>query len=221
LGNLALGVLIVLFALFQTIPVEARESDKKHALGAGAHLVSSVNQVCQRDMDVVGCSSFWPFAGFDLSGRMKMTDWLAIGLRAYGSKDLDSSESVSSSGDTEDRDLWLWRVSAEARFFPSIFPSGLWIGPELGVVFMVDILQAYNGSNKRVLNLWTTQIAPLLGAAVGWDLSIDESWIIGIDLRAQLIALGSNPPELKREVYSRDFGTSFWIGLGVSGAYRW
>ena len=210
-----------LLILSYTMPVRASESSGEYSLGVGAHVVSSVSQVCQRDMDVIGCSSFWPFVGFDLGGYLKLNNWFAVGLKAYGSKDLDQSESQSHTGETEDRDLWLWRLSTEARFFPSLLPSGVWLGPELGVVFMVDSLDGYNNTGDRILNLWTTQIAPLFGAVLGWDVSINDTWFIVADLRAQLIALGNNPRQLKHEVYSRNFGTSFWIGLGLSGAYRW
>jgi hypothetical protein len=215
------AVFTFLLALWCATPLRAEASKATVSVGAGVHVLSSLRQVCQRDSDVIGCSPWWPFVGIEVGGEYRFTDWLAMGLRGYGSKDLDASESVSSTGESEDRDLWLWRLSTAARFFPLIFPDGIWLGAELGVAFLVDSLDAFDRSGDQTSARWTTQIAPLLGAALGWEINLSEAFILELELRTQLIALGENPRELKREVYSREFGIAPWLGLGVGGAYQW
>lgn len=219
--RIQLSIVFIATMMFWAIPVKAAEyQDRDISLGIGVHLTSSLSDVCDKDGDVIGCMAFFPVAGLDINAQWWPSKWFAIGLRLAGSKDLDRSESVSSNGESQDRDAWLWLISAEGRFAPAIFPSGMWVGVEAGVAFLVDSLDWFGADGENVKSKTATQWAPLIGAVLGWDFSLTEALYLGVDLRASFIAFGGDPPQLQPKLYAREFGNAVWLGAGLRLLYQ-
>lgn len=169
---------------------------------------------------MISCSEFWPFAGFELAARTQVIEWLSVGLRAAGGKDLDGSKMQSSDGTELDRDLWLWRGSAEVRFDPPIWPSGLWFAGELGGAMFVDAVETRTVDDRFAGGSSSRGYGVLAGLAVGWDFGLAEHWVFGTEVRAQYIAA----PELDVPVTESDRATleDFpYISLAVRLAFRW
>ncbi len=196
----------------------ADADEREFAIGLAAHLMVSIGQSCTRDSDVVECQDFAPFAGADLTAHWWLFDFLAVGARVAGSKDLDSSEDTSSDGASLDpEDQWLWRICAEARLDPPILPSGLWVGAELGVAVLREI-QQHQPADSEISEDAASRGAALLGLGLGWDFWLGESFTLTPELRCELIAF-DDPPELRPDVEGRDYGMSTWLDVALRLAY--
>jgi hypothetical protein len=188
--------------------------------GAGANLFALVAERCEQGGDVVSCSGFWPFAGFELAFHTQANAWMSVGVRLAGAKDLDGSTEVSSDGAELDRDLWLWRGSVEFRFDPPIWPRGIWIAGELGGAMFVDAAELRTVDDRFASSASTHGFGFLAGLAVGWDFALTEGFLFGTEVRAQYIAAPElGVPEIASERATlKDFP---YVSLAVRGAYRW
>jgi opacity protein-like surface antigen len=125
----------------------ANDKQREVALGLAPHLLFSTGESSTRNADVVDHSSGMAFFGADLSLHWWPIDFLGVGLRVSGSKDMDMSEGTSSGGYSWDpEDQWLWRLSAEARLDPPILPSGIWIGAEIGLALLREVQEDLSAS---------------------------------------------------------------------------
>ncbi|HKU44489.1 MAG TPA: hypothetical protein VJR89_40290 [Polyangiales bacterium] len=186
-------------------------------LDAGGHLMVLGAETCESDDDVVGCQLLSVFAGFELGARLQLGDWFALGLRAAGSTDLGSEELVSSDANgtilTAARSLWLWQLALEARFEPSIWPAGLWLGAAVGFALAVDSVSGAQQASH-------TQTVPLAAAVVGWDFAIESGFLFGIDLRLMYLAL-TDLPRLGFNLGAIELEPFPYVALGAHGGYRW
>jgi hypothetical protein len=189
-------------------------------VGAGASLFALFGSRCDQGGDVVSCSDFWPFAGFELAFHAQTLEWLSIGLRAAGGKDLDRAKQPFSDGSQLDRDLWLWRGSAEVRFDPPIWPRGLWIAGEVGAAMFVDAAELRTLDDRFASSSSSHGFGVLAGLAVGWDFAIAEGFLFGTELRAHYIAAPKlDAPDITDgRVILDDLP---YVSLAVRGAYRW
>lgn len=196
----------------------ARPPERKLVIGLAAHLVANAGRSCQRDSDVVECRDLTPFAGADLTAQYWLTDFLALGARVAGSKDVEGSEGASSEGATWDpEDQWLWRIAAELRFDPPILPLGLWIGAQAGLALLSESQESLD-SSSRIREDAESRAAPLFGLTLGWDFWLGRSFTLAPELRAELISLG-DPPELRPDVEGRDYDSSLWLDLSLRLSY--
>jgi hypothetical protein len=214
-----LGAAAIAFTLC-TRPALASALPPKRELviGLAAHLAANAGSSCSRDSDQVSCQDFTPFAGADLTAQYWLVDFLALGARVAGSKDLDGSEGVSSDGPTWDpEDQWLWRIAAELRLDPPILPSGLWIGAQVGLALLRESQESLDDSS-RIRQDAESRAAPLFGLALGWDFWLGRSLTLAPELRAELISLG-DPPELRPDIEGRDYDSSLWLDLALRLSY--
>jgi hypothetical protein len=194
------------------------ERERDLVVGLAVHLATAAGDSCQREGDSVGCQTFTPFAGADLTAQYWLLDFLGLGARVAGSKDLDGSEGASSEGATWDpEDQWLWRVAAELRFDPPILPSGLWVGAQAGLALLSESQESLDGSS-RIREDAESRAAPLFGLALGWDFWLGRSFTLAPELRAELISFG-DPPELRPDVQGRDYESSLWLDLALRLSY--
>lgn len=187
----------------------------------GAHILVLGKRRCEADGDVVGCSGPWSFGGFELAAHTQFGPWLALGIRAAGSKDLDASEMFDSSdGSVTDRNTWLWRGSVEARFDPPIWPRALWLSAEVGAALAVATAERL-GARDQVLAASSTSAGGFLGgAALGWDFSLYDGLILGFEARVQVLTvekLGTPPTVTGRT----PLGSFPYVSLGLHSGYRW
>lgn len=184
------------------------------AIGIAPHLVAS-GRACERSGDQRGCTDFVPFAGLDATVHYWLLDFLAVGGRFAGSKDLDASEGASDDGITWDpEDQSLWRLTAEVRFNPPLLP--LWVGAHGGLALLVESREWHSGSDIRSAS--ETRAAPLAGLAVGCDFWLGESFTLAPEARGSLIAFGE-PPEFRTNVEGRDYGPSAWFDVALRLSY--
>jgi hypothetical protein len=197
-------------------------------LALAVHLQDLIGNVSRsengRIQSARGLPVYW---GLELSGHVHCTPWLGLGLRAVGGKMLtawsfsEASGTSSRAGDVQTQLLsdaqWLWRISAEARFDPPLWPRGLWFSLEAGAAFAVDTIDESDGGVLRSRS--ATQAGPLVGLAVGWDLPLASALLLGFELRGQLLAFGSHPPLLSPGRSAEDFGTLPSAELGMRFGY--
>lgn len=220
--EMGLRVLTSLLVVFLYAPSRVIASDDDSAfVSLGVHLTTSMIQVCKKKGDVIHCGGFMPFSGIDVSGHLWPLDWLAVGLRLAGSTDVNSSKSIGSDGETEDRYQWLWRLSVEGRLYSPLLPSGFWFGPELGTAFLEDNLDVFGADGKINSSDSVTHIAALIGAVLGWDLSIIQALLLGFHLRMLLLAFINDPKYPKPYPSSKEIDTGLWFSLGLRLTYRW
>jgi hypothetical protein len=164
---------------------------------AGGHLMMLFSESCEQDGDLVACHGGFIFAGFELGGRAQLGPWFALGARIAGSSDLDASRQVSSTaagGIVErERSTWLWQFALQARFDPPLWPTGLWIGAEIGAAVAFDSVDAVTEDQTGADEVAIEAGALLLAAVVGWDFSLAEGVLFGFDVRAQYITLRELP----------------------------
>lgn len=181
-------------------------------VSGGGHFMVLASESCESSGDVVGCAGASTFAGFDLVARLQVAEWLALGVRAAGSSELGATGVGSSAGQIE-RSLWLWQLAAEARFDPPLWPSGLWIGADIGAAFAVDSLSGIeSGSN--------VESGFLIGGLVGWDFELEHSLLFGIDARVLYVALPELPSP-SSALGTRTLDPFPYIALGAHVGARW
>jgi hypothetical protein len=213
------GGLIVALTFAAVSGARADALPGRFEVGAGANLFVLFAGRCVQGGDVVSCSTFWPFAGFELAFHTQANPWMSVGLRLAGGKDLDASTEVFS-GAEFDRDLWLWRGSVEFRFDPPIWPRGIWIGGELGGAMFVDAAELRTVDDRFAGSASTRGYGFLAGLAVGWDFAIAEGFLFGTEVRAQYITAPKlEVPEIESDrVTLEEFP---YVSLAVRGGYRW
>lgn len=210
-------VLLCVALLFASRVARADDREGRLLLGLGAHVVTPVSEVCDQDGDVVACSTLRFYGGGDLSGHYYLLDWLALGARVAGSKDLDASRDVSSLGETEEHSQWLWRFSAEARLHLPVVP--LWVSGELGGAVVLESYRELGATGDEVGSGSASQEALLLGLGTGLDFRLGESLALGLDARVQLMTFGDDPPRLKASARASEFGNVGWVTLGARLSY--
>jgi hypothetical protein len=189
-------------------------------VGAGGNVFALFGRRCEQEVDVVGCSDFWPFAGFEVAFHTQATSWMSVGLRAAGGKDLDRAKTPFSDGSQLDRDLWLWRGSAEFRFDPPIWPRGIWIAGELGAAMFVDAAEIRTADDRFAASASTHGFGVLAGVAVGWDFAIMEHVVFGTEARGQYISAPKlDAPEISNGRVTLE--ELPYVSLAVRGSYRW
>jgi hypothetical protein len=192
----------------------------KFEVAAGGNVFALFGARCEEGGDVVSCSDFWPFAGFDLAFHIQATAWMSVGLRAAGGKDLDRAKMSFADGSELDRDLWLWRGSAEVRFDPPIWPRGIWFAVELGGALFVDAAELRTVDDRFAGGASSRGFGALAGLAAGWDFPITEHIVFGTELRVEyIVAPKLDVPQIESERLTlEDFP---YVSLAVRVAYRW
>jgi hypothetical protein len=212
--------LTVLLSLAAASRARAEALPGRFEVSVGANVFALVGRRCEQGGDVVSCSDFWPFAGFELAARDQVIAWLSVGVRAAGGKDLDGATMLSSDGTELDRDLWLWRGSAEVRFDPPIWPRGIWFAGELGAAMFVDAVETRTVDDRFAGGSSSRGFGLLAGLAAGWDFPLTEHLVLGTEVRVQYIAAPKlDVPDTESErVTLEDFP---YVSLAVRLAFRW
>jgi hypothetical protein len=187
----------------------------------GAHILVLGKDRCEADGDVVGCSGPWLFGGFDAAAHAQVIPWLALGLRVAGSRDFGAGDRFDSEGLAVSRDTWLWRGSIEARFDPPLWPRAIWIAAELGAVLAVATADTRGPRGNPIESSSSTSTVGILaGAAVGWDFSLYEGVMLGLEARLQVLTVEKlgTPPTVTGRIALGSFPYS---SLGIHAGYRW
>jgi hypothetical protein len=211
------------FALLASLlaVTHARAEDRagKLQIGVGAFAISPIHRVCETKGDASDCNVFHFYGGGDLSTHYYLTDWLALGGRASGGRNFDTTRDASNLGESETDERWLWRFAAEARLHPPILP--VWIAGEVGAGFVHETWSELAGDNATGTLLSRhseTQSALLLGVASGLDLHLSSALLLTLEARVELLPFG-DPPHLTSSVRATDLGTAPWVGLGARLSY--
>src|SRR5262245_61600438 len=123
----------------------------KAEVSVGGHAMLLSTASCEEHGDVVECQGAYLFAGFEVAARLQLGAWFALGVRGAGSGELGDEGAGESTADgfvLTQRSLWLWQLAVEARFDPPIWPSGLWIGADLGAAIGVDAVAGRNETSN-------------------------------------------------------------------------
>ena len=186
------GLFALLVALLTCPRALAQGDSESLELGVGAQAGFAYGDVCNRlASDVSGCTAGQSFAGVVILPRWRFSEFVATGV--FGAVSVASSSSRSSTTS--------WQLAAQLRWRPfgSAGPR-LWLGPDVGVVGMVD-------ESKST-------VAPALGVTTGLAVLSGDTYEVDVDLRGFVNLFGNREP-LPRDV---DYGTQAGIALGASFA---
>ena len=185
-------------------PARPAPSRSRFALGLGLGLTWGLGDVWESEGDVISNGGSPLFLDLSLAPSYRVASDFALGIRAGIGLEPGSRGEVSTSGDSVELDRQQWHLSATARYQAE--PGrGFYIGLGAGTAAIVD-----SRGNSSV-----SQWAPLLDAAVGYDLSLAGWLSLAPELRAAYAPFGEGPRDSLAGAY--DYRVSTWLGAGVVG----
>ena len=178
-------------------------------LGLGGHLLNSTQNICQRDLDVIDCTTFTALAGLQAHGYFRpFSHVLTVGLLASVDWSLDASEFASDDNVEREDGFYLWRTAVETRFFVvDRQVVNLWFAVELGLASAVDTYDEKDGTT--VINEQVADYAFAGGIGLGMDFNLTRGFSIGFELRALYLGFG-DPPERKDHATPSELRNGFW-----------
>lgn len=186
----------------------------------GAHYALGLGDICQRDLDVDGCSTGESFVGAHALVLYRPWEHWSLGPSvAYGVRPGAGSTSAGSF----DSELSLLRVSAEARYWAAARRRlGLYLAVELGLASIEEELIARDGSAGGRLPAETSisQAAPLVGAGLGLGLALPFGLGLVPSVRGFATFFSDQPPDsFTADLEAHSFGTLYWVALCVDGTF--
>lgn len=179
-----------------------REHTTRFQLGLGAGLTLGLGDVWEGNGDVRGSSGGPLFLDLSVTPSYRVTRDVALGVRAGVGLEPGSRGEASTSGESLSLDRRLWHASALGRYQAD--PGrGWYVALSLGAAAIVDSLG----------NESSSQWAPLIGAAAGYDLRVARPLSLGLELRAAYADFGDGARLSPARSY--DYDVSTWIGAGV------
>jgi hypothetical protein len=204
-----LTVLMTASARAEAADAHANEPPLAPALvevGVGGFARYDLGDFCEADGDVVSCTSGRAFVGAELAPRLRLSRLVSLGVFGSFGWAPGSESNVSSDGSHEDRSLTAWRLEAEGRLHPLADEDiDLWLGADVGVSAVRDAWDVYGPGDRIIETRADTEVAPVLGAAVGIDFRV-----------AEIFALG---PELRGALHFDGNASTLSVSLGVTGTF--
>lgn len=203
-------ILALAFALVTWATSAYAHYQAKNQVSVGTHLLFSPLESCRGNLDVVSCYAFRATLGVDATAQLRVLPWLALGLHGAwsGRTSIDVPVDV-------DQTQSLWRFSAQARFSPEVWLTGMWFAVEGGGAFMVESFDASDSGRRPRVHARTTQVAPLAAAALGWDWIMASHLSIGAEVRGVWTPFGTHPPRVAADVRADQLGSIFWLSTGM------
>jgi len=164
---------------------------------------------CEHGGDVISCTNNVLFSGLQLHSSLRFARHFGVGVVGSVSGGGDRTESFDSSYGSTSTSHSLYRGSVVATVHPWV-DRGFWAGVEGGVAAIYD---ARSGGAQPSFS--TTQSAPLVGAALGWDLELSRSVVLGLEYRQLYAAFKDDSEVTDGWSYGR-----WWSAAGVTLAYR-
>lgn len=171
-------------------------------LGVGTGLTFGLGDVWERRGDVIGSGGGPILLDVSVAPSYRVARELALGIRAGVGLDPGSRGVASSSGEYVSLDRRLWHASATGRYQPRPGRGG-YLTLSAGVAEIVDSQGDVSAS----------QWAPMLGAALGYDVFIARPLSLGLELRAAYAPFVESSRMSADERY--DYDVSTWLGAGV------
>jgi len=96
--------------------------------------------------------------------------------------------------------LRIWRIAAEARFYPLLRTRfGFWLAAEGGVA----------GVAGRAVS----DVAPEVGGGIGFDIPLGRHMLMGADVRGLFLGFGK-PPTMPPDAKRVQLTNAFWTTMG-------
>ena len=171
--------------------------------GVTPSLLFLFDEFCERDSDVISCSYGLVTLGVQVDATYRFPfKWFAIGVVGGLDFELNQTETCSSeSGCSELESMRLWRIAAEARFYPLLRKRiGLWLAVEGGVV----------GAAGRAIS----DVAPETGGGIGFDIPIGRHFLIGAEARGLFFGFGK-APTTPPDGGNVQLTNAFWTTVGL------
>ncbi len=173
-------------------------------LAAGGHFMFAPRSVCQRQADMMGCTTP-AFTGAQLAPGWRLSPHWSLGAVA----------AFDWSGESDRAKHSMWQAFAQGRWRPwgegSVEP---WLGAFSGVMAATDTLvQAPTTGDRSV-----TQYAPAEGLALGTDFDLGQLLAVGLEARGLFTAFGDAPA--LGDGTAQAYGDNVWLWFGVSLTFR-
>ncbi len=175
-------------------------------LGLGTGLTFGVSDIEERSADAYDITGMFQPYNLSVTPSYQLTPRWAVGVRAAFGTDGGMRGTGSSTGEKVSATRTLWELGAEGRHQFGMARGG-YVAFNAGAAHAVDSVGTASAS----------QWAPMLGAALGYDLSIAEPLALGVELRGGLAFFGDegSTPSSRSETYV--YGTSSWISFNLTG----
>jgi hypothetical protein len=102
----------------------------------------------------------------------------------------------------------LWELGAEGRYQMRVERGGY-------VALNVGTVGAMDSEGSASASQW----APMLGAALGYDLGIAEPLSFGVEVRGGMGFFGENGAQASSDGPSYAYGTSSWLSFNLTGHF--
>ena len=211
------AVLVAIGCMCRSTPAYAAkdEAARDYLLALGGHALITSSEICDQDLDVVGCTTGWLAAGLDL-GVLRYTEpALALGARFAMTTGLDASGFGS-----QPHRQWLLRLMAEARVEDGGAESGWSLGFAAGAALLLDRIVTNvgggRGSSSMLQDQKATDAGPAIGMSAEYDFLVYDHLLLGLVLRAELMyLLGINSIDLGGGTKSFSAGLTPLVELGM------
>jgi hypothetical protein len=207
----------VLLLFASTAHAEERPFTPRLELAGGAHVLFASANACERPaIDVVMCSSKG-FVGAALGFRGRIARWWSVGVS--GAYDWAGwTEGLTTSGAETRVQSRLWRLGADGRWhFRGDERFDPYLELNLGLVKSWSLAEVPSGGTEHSSGV----LAPSVGAAVGFDVSLLRELSLGSALGAQYLLFGQRDLAERRESGSVFSEPSLVLSLGVTVTGRY
>jgi len=149
--------------------------------------------------------------GWTASALFRITPAVSLGLRGGGAANVGDSGFASSSGEQDSYERHFWHLAVAGRY-QGKSGYGPYASARAGVAAMID-----SAGHDSV-----TQWAPLGDAALGYDFRLVGTVALGLELQAGVAGFDERGASYRYRdgtPMTFSYGTSSWLGLGLTGSF--
>jgi hypothetical protein len=191
-------------------PAGAPSPSERHyfRLGIGTGLTFGISELEERSGDSDNITGMFQPYNLSVTPSFQLTPHWAFGVRGGVGTDSGARGTSSTSGESVSRTRTLWELGAEGRYQMRVERGG-YVALNFGTAGAVDSEGSASAS----------QWAPMLGAALGYDLGIAEPLSIGVEVRGGTAFFGEDGAQPSSEGPSYVYGTSSWLSFNLTGHF--
>lgn len=194
-------------------PAPGAEAPARWLLGAGFGMAFGLTDREEGYYDSWAISSL-TFAELTLEPMVLVAPRVSVGVRGSWGFEIGSRALETTGGERIEQGQYVWQLAPAARYQAE--PGrGLYLCANVGIAGITDTLGEQS----------VTQVAPMLSAALGFDLHVSGPVSLGLELRATHAMfseegdrLSLSEPDVAQDVVYR-YGPTSWLGLSLLGRF--
>ena len=189
----------------------AETADPEVRAGALATFVLNTGDVCEADLDVVGCAAMSAYGAGELVLQVQLSPPLSIGPYFMLGFELDQSRTQAGDGIERDSHAgYFASAGVDLRGHPW-GPRAFWLGTRAGWIGVRDIQRPFDDLDSAK-NTTSQQSAASVGVGLGYDLVSPESVGAQFSLHADYAFFSGSYLPRDRET---SYNPGVWVHAGV------